>query len=64
MNYEQLIHGYLDLLDLAKSSQVLHLLFRVIREHKPKYLAERIKQSLNNFIAAVINDKDTDFRQF
>lgn len=59
MNYEQLIEGYLDLLDLSKSSQVVQLLYRVIREHKPMYLSERIRSSLNNFILNVINKQPT-----
>lgn len=64
MNYEQLIQGYLDLLDLSKSPQVFQLLYRVIREHKPVYLAERIRSCLNNFVAIVINNPDLNFHSF
>lgn len=55
MNYEQLIGGFFDLLDLSQSSQIIQILCRVIQEHKPKYLAEKQRSSLNNFIANVVN---------
>lgn len=64
MNYEQLIQGYLDLLDLSKSPQVFQLLYRVIREHKPLYLAERIRSCLNNFVVNVINNPELSFHSF
>ncbi len=64
MNYEQLIQGYLDLLDLSKSPQVFQLLYRVIREHKPFYLAERIRSCLNNFVVNVINNPELSFHSF
>jgi hypothetical protein len=55
INYEKLLEGFFDLLDLSKSAQILHLLQRVLAEHKPAYLGERIKASLNNFVVNVVN---------
>jgi hypothetical protein len=54
-NYEKLLEGFFDLLDLSKSPQILQILRRVISEHKPQFLSERIKASLNNFVLNVIN---------
>jgi hypothetical protein len=63
INYEHILEGFLDLLDFSKSYQILQILNRVIREHKPQFLAERLKTSLNNFVVNVIN-KRTSFNQF
>ena len=55
INYEKLLEGFFDLFDLSKSPQILHLLRRIIAEHKPVFLNERIKASLNNFVVNVVN---------
>ncbi len=62
-NYEKLLEGFFDLLDLSGSPNILQILRRVISEHKPRFLAERIKASLNNFVLNVANSKPS-FSQF
>lgn len=62
-NYEKLLESYFDLLDLSKSMQVLQIVRRVVSEHKPVFLAGRIKNSLNNFVMNVINARGT-FSEF
>lgn len=50
VNFEHIVEGFLDLVDFSQNLDILRMMYPVIREHKPAFFAERLKNTLNNFI--------------
>lgn len=52
------MEGFLDLVDLSKNLDVLRMLYKCIREMKPAFFSERLKQTVNNLVLLSINAKE------
>jgi hypothetical protein len=63
INFEKLFEGFLDLVDFSKSPQLLSLLYRFLREHKPEFFHGRLTATVNNIVQTKINSCDT-FEKF
>lgn len=50
VNFEHIVEGFLDLVDFSQNFDILRMLYPVIREHKPAFFAERLKNTVSNFI--------------
>ena len=50
VNFEHIVEGFLDLVDFSQNLDILRMMYPVVREHKPAFFAERLKNTLNNFI--------------
>lgn len=48
------MEGFLDLVDFSQNADIFHMMYPVIREHKPAFFAERLKNTVNNFIRGSI----------
>jgi len=57
--YEKLLEGYLDMLDISQSPEIILILKREISEHKSHILNGRIRNSLNQFVQNFVNTQDT-----
>lgn len=58
MNFEHIVEGFLDLVDLSKNLDVFRMLYKCIRELKPAFFSERLKTTVNNLIVQSINTKE------
>jgi len=43
INFEHMVEGFLDLVDLSRNLDVLRMLYKCIREMKPAFFSERLK---------------------
>ena len=61
VNFEHIVEGFLDLVEFSQQAEILRMLYTVLREHKPAFFAERLKNTLNNFIrVSIVQMKTTD----
>ena len=44
------MEGFLDLVDFSQNIDILHMMYPVLREHKPAFFAERLKNTVSNYI--------------
>ena len=63
VNFEHIVEGFLDLVDFSQNIDILRMMYPVLREHKPAFFAERLKNTVNNFVrnSLVKIEKDEDF---
>ena len=54
VNFEHIVEGFLDLVDFSQNIDIFHMMYPIIREHKPAFFAERLKNTINNFIRVSI----------
>ena len=59
VNFEHIVEGLLDLVDFSQNSDILRMMYPVIREHKPAFFAERLKNTMSNFIRTSIVKVDS-----
>lgn len=60
INFEHIVEGFLDLVDLSKNLDVLRMLYKCIREMKPAFFAERLKATVHNLVSQSINPRSVD----
>jgi len=63
MNFEHIVEGFLDLVDLSKNLDVFRMLYKCIREMKPAFFTERLKTTVNNLVLQRINPTE-DINEF
>lgn len=63
MNFEHIVEGFLDLVDLSKNLDVFRMLYKCIREMKPAFFTERLKTTVNNLVLQSINPTE-DINEF
>ena len=54
VNFEHIVEGFLDLVDFSQNSDILRMMYPVLREHKPAFFAERLKNTVSNFVRTTI----------
>ena len=54
VNFEHIVEGFLDLIEFSQHRDILAMLYPVMREHKPAFFDERLKNTLNNFVRTSI----------
>ena len=63
MNFEHIVEGFLDLVDLSRNLDVFRMLYKCIREMKPAFFTERLKTTVNNLVLQSINPTE-DINEF
>ena len=67
VNFEHIVEGFLDLVDFSQNTDILRMMYPVLREHKPAFFAERLKNTVSNFVRTTIikaADDDTFMTTF
>lgn len=54
VNFEHIVEGFLDLVDFSQNLDIFHMMYPILREHKPAFFAERLKNTVNNYIRGSI----------
>ena len=54
VNFEHIVEGFLDLVDFSQNTDILRMMYPVLREHKPAFFAERLKNTVSNFVRTTI----------
>lgn len=60
INFEHIVEGFLDLVELSKNLDVFRMLYKCIREMKPSFFSERLKGTVNSLITQSINPSSPD----
>ena len=61
VNFEHIVEGLLDLVDFSQNGEILRMMYPVLREHKPAFFAERLKNTVNNYVRnSMLNSTCTD----
>ena len=64
VNFEHIVEGFLDLVEFSQHPDILRMLYTVLREHKPAFFAERLKNTLSNFVRLSIVHEDISLQDF
>ena len=64
VNFEHIVEGFLDLVEFSQHPDILRMLYTVLREHKPAFFAERLNNTLSNFVRQSIVHSDISTEVF